>query len=167
MNLKELICIRAVFLPLLQYGNYLDRFRKSFTVHLTLHFEHDAPHAQQVDWDKVKRWAKRNKKEETVGTIYWAATADFTLQVLLQPLFIHYYLILRKPSGSWIVVAILHIRGKKKGRGERRGERNEEGSEWFNPVFCQWGSKAEIMTLCGHGGFSIGRKSCNLQWRAL
>lgn len=83
MNLKELVCIRAVFLPLLQYENYLDRFRKSFTVHLTLRFEHDAPHVQQVDWDKAKRWAKRNKKEETMDTIYWAVTADFTLQVLL------------------------------------------------------------------------------------
>ena len=45
MNLKELICIRAVFLPLLEYDNYLDKFSKSFTVHLTLCFEHDVPHA--------------------------------------------------------------------------------------------------------------------------
>ena len=61
----------------------MDRFRKSFTVHLTLHLEHDTPHAQQVDWDTVKWWAKRNKKEEIVDTIYWAVTADFILQALL------------------------------------------------------------------------------------
>ena len=39
------------------------------------------------------------------------------------------YLILTKPSGSWVAEVILHIRGKKEGRGERRGEGNEGGSE--------------------------------------